>query len=87
MIIIKETKYLGFIDIEAKQKTKIISIVNIHHDEAIGEIRWFSRWRQYCFFPYDGTIWNTTCMEDVQTVINELKEERNINLKLENYEN
>ena len=87
MEIIKETKYLAFVVVPSKGKTKIITIINRHHEEVIGEIRWFSRWRQYCFFPYDGTIWNTTCMEDVQNVINGLKEERNINLKSENYEN
>jgi hypothetical protein len=77
MKIIKETKYLRFIDVEAfRQKTKIISIVNIHHDEVIGEIKWFGRWRQYCFYPSDNTIWNTGCLEDVYEVIKNLMNER-----------
>ena len=76
MRTIKETEYLRFIDKESRQITKIIGIVNIHHDEEIGEIRWFGKWRQYCFYPSENTIWNTTCMEDVQTVIKELMNER-----------
>ena len=76
MRTIKETEYLRFIDKESRQITKIIGIVNIHHDEEIGEIRWFGKWRQYCFLPSPNTIWNTTCMEDVQTVIKELMNER-----------
>jgi hypothetical protein len=76
MNVIKETKYLRFIDKEIRQKTKIIGVVNIHHDEEIGEIKWFSRWRQYCFYPSNNTIWNKTCMEDVHEVITDLMEER-----------
>jgi hypothetical protein len=78
MEIIKETKYLAFVVAPSKGKTKVVAIVNRHYDEVIGEIRWFGRWRQYCFFPYDGTVWNTDCMESVQEVINQLKKEREI---------
>ena len=77
MKTLKETKYLRFIDVEAyRQKTKIISIVNIHHDEVIGEIKWFSKWRQYCFSPNFNTIWNKECLEDVNSIIKELMDER-----------
>lgn len=78
MEIIKETQYLAFGVVEQpkEKKTKWIAIINVHHEEIIGEIRWFSRWRQYCFYPYHDTVWNTTCMEDIQTVIKELMNER-----------
>ena len=71
-----ETEYLRFIDKESKQITKIIGVVNIHHDEEIGEIKWFGKWRQYCFYPSDNTIWNRSCLEEVYRVIIELMEER-----------
>ena len=74
METIKQTKYLAFVDTDQPEtkKTKIIAIVSIHHDEAIGEIRWFSRWRQYCFYPYKETIWNADCLNSVNEVIKEL---------------
>lgn len=78
MEIIKETKYLAFAVAPTKGKTKVILIINRHHEEVIGEIKWFSRWRQYCFFPYNDTIWNTTCIMDVQEVIDKLKKEREL---------
>lgn len=87
MELIKETKHLAFVLAPSTGKTKVIAVVSISHEEIIGEIRWFSRWRQYCFFPYTDTVWSTSCMEDVQTVIDELHEERKINLKSKNYEN
>ena len=76
MKIIRETGYLRFIDKESKQITKIIGIVNIHHDEEIGEIKWFGKWRQYCFYPSPDTIWNKGCLDDIQSVIKELMNER-----------
>lgn len=76
MKVIKETQYLSFVEAPTKGKTKVIAIVNRHHEEIIGEIRWFGRWRQYCFFPRGETVWNTTCMDDVNSVIKQLREER-----------
>ena len=31
----------------------------------LGEIRWFSNWRQYCFYPAADTIWNSDCLDEV----------------------
>lgn len=75
MELITENKYIAFW-LDTKQpktkKTKVIAVINIHHDEIIGEIRWFSKWRQYCFYPYNETIWNIDCLSSVTDVIREL---------------
>ena len=80
METIKQTKYLAFVDTDQPEtkKTKIIAIVSIHHDEAIGEIRWFSKWRQYCFYPYNETVWNIDCLGSITSVIRELMIKRQI---------
>jgi hypothetical protein len=81
MKMLKETQYLRFIDVEARLKTKIIAVVNIHHDEQIGSIKWFGKWRQYTLYPSDNSIWNKDCLNDVNSVITKLMEERkNANL-------
>lgn len=82
METLKTTKYLRFDIIRDTGKTKVIFIINIHHDEVIGEIRWFSRWRQYCFLPNSGTVWNTACLDDVNAVIKQLMDERKATQKL-----
>ena len=69
MKTIKETKYLAFIIAKEKPKTKVISIVNKSANDEIGIIDWYSPWRQYCFTPGYGTVWNNTCLEDVNDVI------------------
>ena len=50
--------------------------IKIYHDDQIGEIKWFGKWRQYCFYPNGNTIWNVNCLNDVNSVITKLMEER-----------
>ena len=73
---LKTTKYLRFDVVKDTGKTKVIFIVNIHHDEVLGEIKWYPGWRQYCFYPNHSTIWNPHCLNDVSTVIKELMDDR-----------
>jgi hypothetical protein len=37
----------------------------------LGEIRWFGRWRKYCFFPVDGTLYEERCLRDISQFIEE----------------
>jgi len=77
MIVIKKTQYLIFEDQEIpKKKTKVINVVNINADEVIGVIKWYGPWRQYCFFPEFDTVWNITCLTDVNDVIQKLMQDR-----------
>jgi len=72
MEILKETKYLQFIVKEHKPKTKVVAVVNRTLADEIGVLRWYSAWRQYCFFPHQNTIWNKNCLNDVNKMITEL---------------
>jgi len=77
MTTIKKTQYLIFEDQEIpKKKTKVINVININADEVIGMIKWYGPWRQYCFFPEFDTVWNTTCLIDVNEVIGNLMQDR-----------
>lgn len=31
----------------------------------LGEIRFYSRWRKYAFFPYEGTLYEEDCLRDI----------------------
>jgi len=37
----------------------------------LGIIKWFGRWRKYCFFPVEGTIYEETCLRDISQFIEE----------------
>jgi hypothetical protein len=85
MITLKETPYLLFRQPYSKTKTKVVWVINIHHNETIGIIKWYSGWRQYCFFPMKDTIWNTDCLNAVTEMIKTLMDERKAVVKKEDY--
>lgn len=75
----KMSKYLEFNVIEEKPKTKIIgiwskrSIDKLGFNSRLGIIKWYGRWRQYAFFPENGTLFNVECLNDIQTYIKGLR--------------
>jgi hypothetical protein len=32
---------------------------------CLGEVRWFSSWRRYCFFPNPGTVFDAACLGEI----------------------
>lgn len=81
MEAIKTTKYLRFDSYVVRgKKTKTVSVLSIHHNQEIGKIKWYSAWRQYCFFPDNNTIWNKECLGEINEVIFMLMEERRLAL-------
>jgi len=77
MKIIKQTQYLVFDELETpKRKTKVINVINIKGDDVIGMIEWYGPWRQYCFFPEFDTVWNMTCLNDINELIQKLMKDR-----------
>ena len=71
----KESKYLEFVHVENKPKTKVWEVkrkaLEINLDGiSLGYIKYFGRWRQYAFFPHEGTIWNWECLQDIILFLN-----------------
>jgi len=33
--------------------------------DHLGEVKWFGRWRKYCFFPLSGCAFEGTCMREI----------------------
>ena len=71
-------KYIRFVEMEQPpgRVTKVVMVVSIHHNDALGEIRWHGPWRQYCFFPDIDTVWSRGCMQEVQDKILQLMSAR-----------
>jgi len=66
-------KYIEFNLLEQKPKTNVYAVRNIKAQMIIGYIKWHCAWRQYCFFPLEGTIFSEGCLEDIIEFINSLK--------------
>lgn len=75
MKLLKKTKYLNFIELSDSGKTKVIG-VGSNQGEKLAYIKWSGAWRKYCFFPFNETSYDVSCMNDIIEFINELMEER-----------
>ena len=66
-------KYIRFEVIEAKRKTDVWGCYNNHSNGYLGCVKWYSRWRQYCFNPAHDTVFNDTCLDDVSHFLKQLR--------------
>ena len=49
---------------EANRKTPIYYIFE-YNANCIGEIKWYSPWRKFCFYPDKDTVWDNKCLNEV----------------------
>ena len=71
-----ESKYLEFDLIGNTGKTEIWNILSKKSEFILGQIQWYGPWRQYCFYPSSDSLFNITCMADIQNHIKKLMEDR-----------
>jgi hypothetical protein len=66
-------RYINFVKTADKPKTTVWSC-RTRHGDALGEIKWFGAWRQYCFFPTYGLsmVFSAGCLADIQDFIGRL---------------
>ena len=47
-----DSEYLEFNEMPSEgRKTKIFQVCSKKHGYPLGEVKWFNKWRQYCFYP------------------------------------
>jgi hypothetical protein len=71
-----ESEYLIFHKLESKGKTEIFEVRSKDGILNLGTIKWYSRWRRYCFFPMFETIWSEGCLKEVTSFIGYLMDKR-----------
>lgn len=72
----KMSEYLEFCIIEQKPKTMIVGLWSKKSSDRLGLIKWYPGWRQYAFFPENGTLFNTGCLSEIQDRIKRMMEGR-----------
>lgn len=60
-----KSKYLEFIEIEQKPKTKVYLCRNKMTGDKLGIIKWYPPFRKYAFFSQDGIVFDRNCLEDI----------------------
>lgn len=64
------TEYLTFELLpRGGRKTDVWRIASRRSGDTLGLIKWYGAWRQYCFFPALGTVFNVGCMNDITAFI------------------
>ncbi len=58
------------------RKTAIYRIESRSRGGTLGTVKWYAQWRAYCFFPTMGTVWNISCLDDVNSLIQDLMDAR-----------
>ena len=66
-------KFIHFVKIADKPKTSVWSCRNNKSNAELGEIKWYSEWRQYCYLPTIPAVYNVSCFEDINDFIKQLK--------------
>lgn len=70
------TQYLRFAPIRFTGKTFVWDVSPTSGGTHLGEIRWFSAWRKYCFFPTGGMVFDASCLRDITNFIDVATEQR-----------
>lgn len=68
------TKYMTFCRQDfVKSKTQRWVIKSNSKGYQLGTIEWYSRWRQYCFYPPGDVIFNHECLQTIVDFIKKLR--------------
>lgn len=70
-------KYLVF-EKSAHQlpKTSVWECKNAKRGTVLGIVKWYSPWRQYCYFPTVQAVYSAGCLNDISHFIGQLKENK-----------
>lgn len=66
---------LKFVVYSDTGKTKVW-VVESPGGERLGQIRWMSQWRRYCFYPDSGTLYDADCLGTIVSFIMARMKER-----------
>lgn len=61
-------------------KTKIWRVLS-NNGGILGHVKWFGRWRQYCFDPSSQTTFNRCCLQDLAAFLEQVNERHREGLK------
>ena len=64
-----KTRWLTIQEAHFTGKTYIWHVFATEGGERLGQIKWFGRWRKYCFFALDHTVFEQDCLRDLADFI------------------
>lgn len=80
--LVKTTKFMTFHEQTPRLgKHPVIDVHNRRSMGLLGQIVWYTPWRQFCFFPEPNTVFNDSCMNDIISFMHELAAAAKLNQK------
>lgn len=73
--LLKQTKFLNFVEISDTGKTKLIGVGN-NSGQKLAYIKWDTGWRRYVFLPFKETQYDVTCLSEISAFITDLMNQR-----------
>jgi hypothetical protein len=70
------SEYLLFELDQRGEKTDRWRVHSTRSYDLLGRIKWFGRWRQYAFFPYQGCVFNRDCLTEIAAFTQQLMDQR-----------
>ena len=64
--------YINFRKIEDKPKTSVWSCRNNNSGTELGVIKWYPRWRRYCYCPIVQAVYSKGCLENISHFIQQI---------------
>ena len=65
--------------LEVLQENKKTNIYYIYPDSdtdiLYGRIKWYNRWRKYCFYAEDNIIWDSKCLTELINFLDKLNKD------------
>ena len=74
-------KWIHFNLVSKTDKTGTYDVIANEGNIVLGQIKWYSPWRKYSFFPNNNTLFEKTCLQDIINFIDKLMEERKSRIK------
>jgi len=70
-----KASFLTFIEVRVPdQKTHRYRVLSKINEEELGVIRYHAHWRKFCFYPAQETIFDTDCLYELSTKLDDLGE-------------
>jgi len=67
---VRTYKFIHFDEIPQRHSGKFAwGCYNNESDEMLGVVRWYPRWRQYCYFQTVQAVYSASCLADIQDFI------------------
>lgn len=48
---------------------RMFGVFNKHDNVLLGTIGWFPKWKKFCFWPQEHTLFEEFCMRDISSFI------------------